>query len=183
MKKILSLIMLCLCMLSLLTSCGPEEAPAGGGDGILSAFSAETLEGAVCDQSILKDKKVTMINVWGTFCGPCISEMPDLAALNKKYADQGFQVVGIIIDAVDTKLNKIPARLDDAKAIAEQTGADYTHLIPSPSLNASFLSEVQVVPHTIFVNADGEMIGEEHLGSKSASEWEAVISSLLESQK
>ena len=41
-----------------------------------------------------------MINVWGTDCGPCIQEMPDLAALHEAYADKGVQVVGLVSDAL-----------------------------------------------------------------------------------
>ena len=46
--------------------------------GVLSAFSTTDLEGNAVDQSMLADYDLTMVNVWATYCGPCISEMPDL---------------------------------------------------------------------------------------------------------
>ena len=46
------------------------------------AFTTEDLDGNEVTESILKDKDVTMINIWGTFCPPCIEEMPELAKLS-----------------------------------------------------------------------------------------------------
>lgn len=42
--------------------------------------------------------KVTLINFWASWCGPCLSEIPSINALRKKYHDQGFEVVGINVD-------------------------------------------------------------------------------------
>ncbi len=180
MKRFFALMLLCAVALMSFVSCdSPDDAPDGIESGVLSSFSAEDLDGKAYDQSVLKGKKVTMINVWGTFCGPCISEMPDLGELNKKYADQGFQIIGIAIDVVDMNGNKVASKIDDAKEIIAATGADYLHLLPSESLNNAFLADVMAVPMTIFVDENGNMLGEEHLGSKSMADWESVITSLL----
>ena len=59
----------------------PTETTADAAEGILSSFSTQTLTGESADSTILTGHPVTMVNVWATFCGPCIQEMPDLAAL------------------------------------------------------------------------------------------------------
>ncbi len=183
MKRFFAIFLLCVFTLVCLSACGSDDVSTEVGDGILSSFSAESLEGEICDQSVLKGKKVTMVNVWGTFCGPCISEMPDLGKLHEKYADSGFQVVGIAVDITDMNLNKIPKKVAEAKEIVETTGADYLHLIPSSSLNDALLADVQAVPLTVFVDENGNQIGTEYLGSRSMAEWESIIVALLESIK
>lgn len=178
MKKLLCGI-LSLWVLLMLFGCGKPEASTQTGEPILSSFSAMDVEGTACNQDILADAKVTMINIWGTFCAPCISEMPDLALLDDAFGDN-FQVVGIIIDAADRNGNTIPEKKAEALSIIGQTGADYRHLLPSPSLTAAYLSRVEAVPETIFVNAEGKQIGERYLGAKSYDDWHAIIEALLD---
>ncbi|WP_239690850.1 TlpA family protein disulfide reductase [Chromobacterium sphagni] len=42
--------------------------------------------------------KVTVLNFWATWCGPCREEMPMLNGLRKKLADKGVEVVGVALD-------------------------------------------------------------------------------------
>lgn len=158
-------------------SSAPAEAAATG---ILSNFSAQTLDGKKADASIFANSKVTMVNVWATYCGPCLNEMPDLAAINQKYADQGFQIVGIVSDAFSADgVNYTDKELATAKELVKETGASYTHLLPSQDLYNALLMNVQYVPTTIFVDSKGNQIGDAVVGSHSAKDWTAMIESLL----
>jgi thiol-disulfide isomerase/thioredoxin len=38
--------------------------------------------------------RVVVLNFWATYCGPCVKEMPDLAAIQNQYAALGVQVIG-----------------------------------------------------------------------------------------
>ncbi len=155
----------------------PPESPAS--DGIMSDFTATDLDGNSVDQSIFSEHQLTMVNVWGTFCGPCISEMPELGSLNRDYADKGFQVVGIVVDASNGE--KVYAdTVDTANDIIEQTGADYLHILPSEDLIDRFLTQVSAVPTTIFVDKNGNQVGEQYVGAKSYEEWAGIADALLE---
>lgn len=127
--------------------------------------------------AVFEDAKVTMVNIWGTFCGPCISEMPDLGKLNKEI--DGFQVVGIVIDSVNRKGLPVAKIVESAKTIAKQTGADYLHIIPDAKLQDGILKNVFAVPTTIFVDKDGNQMGKIYTGSKSYSDWKKIIEDLL----
>lgn len=141
-------------------------------------FSAKDINNKNVTEAIFADSKVTMINVWGTFCGPCIREMPDLAALSKKYDSKDFQIVGIVIDAINTKGVMNPKTVNSAKNIVMSTGADYLHIVPDASL-LKILSDVYAVPTTFFVDSKGNIIGRVYTGSRNLEQWQEIIDSLL----
>lgn len=187
MKKFPAIIIILALILSL-TACAspalsekePPESPSAEGSpspeppGILASFSAVDLEGNAVDESILSEHSLTMLNVWGTYCGPCIREMPDLASLSDDYADKGLRVVGLLVDVSS------PDKADAAWRIIEQTGADYLHLLPSDDLNAAVLSGIYAVPTTLFFDSEGKQVGDAYVGSRSFDAWAAIADGLLE---
>src|SRR6185312_5222467 len=62
----------------------------------VAALSLRTLDGRAVSSADWRGK-VTIVNFWATWCGPCRAEIPDLVALQKKYS-QYLQVVGISQD-------------------------------------------------------------------------------------
>ena len=44
---------------------------------------------------------VTLVNIWATWCHPCLEEMPSLERLYRAYGDRGFRVAAVSIDATD----------------------------------------------------------------------------------
>lgn len=51
----------------------------GSEDGTVISFETDDLDGnAVKSEELFSQNKITMINIWGTYCGPCIEEMPEL---------------------------------------------------------------------------------------------------------
>ena len=159
----------------------PAESPAGGAEepaGILSDFAATDLDGNAVDASLFAGYDLTMINVWGTNCGPCIQEMPDLAALHASYADKGVQVVGLVSDALGMDGSVSESQVADARAIVEETGAAYPHIVPSEDL-IFLLQQIFAVPTTFFVDETGAQVGQTYLGAKSEDEWAAIVDELL----
>ena len=142
-------------------------------------FNATDMNGKSVSSDIFSKNKVTMVNIWGTFCGPCIREMPDLAKLNEANKSNGVEVVGIVIDILDRKGNVDSRVKSSGEAIIKQTGANYTHIIPSKEMFSGVLRNVQAVPTTIFVDSNGNQIGEAYLGSRSQKDWQKIIDNIL----
>lgn len=142
-------------------------------------FTATDMNGATITSDIFAKNKVTMLNIWGTFCGPCIREMPDLAKLNEANKAKGVEVVGIVIDILDRKGNVDPRVKSSGEAIISQTGANYTHIIPNMTMMTGLLRNIQAVPTTIFVDSNGRQIGEAYLGSRSQKDWQKIIDEIL----
>lgn len=149
-------------------------------DGILSNFEADTLQGDVVNSDIFNDYDITMVNIWATFCNPCISEMPELGELAAELEDDKVQIIGIVSDAVDYNLNLNDDVVDTANEIVAITGADYIHLIPNESLvEALVLSDY--VPTTFFVDSEGNMVGDIYTGAKDKDIWLNIINDTLDS--
>ena len=143
------------------------------------SFSTKSLEGKEISDDMFAKNKVTMLNIWGTFCPPCIKEMPDLAKLNEANKEKGVEVAGIVIDLTDRNGNIIPQAKKDADTIIAKTGANYTHIVPSKDMMNGLLRNVQAVPTTIFVNSEGKIIGQIYMGARSQKDWQKIIDGLL----
>ena len=156
----------------------PDEAPAEKTP-VLGEFTATDLDGNEVDQSIFADYSLTMVNIWGTFCGYCLAEMPDLGALHEEYADQGFQVVGIVTDVLNKDGTISEDQVALAKEIVEETKANYLHLLPSEDIILAKLIYVYGLPETFFVDSDGNQVGETYSGALSKEKWAKIIEELL----
>lgn len=149
-------------------------------DGILSNFEADTLQGNVVNSDIFNDYDITMVNIWATFCNPCISEMPELGELAAELEDDKVQIIGIVSDAIDYNLNLNDDVVDTANEIVAITGADYIHLIPNKSLIGAFAFS-DYVPTTFFVDSEGNMVGDIYTGANDKDTWLNIINDTLDS--
>lgn len=153
----------------------PEEKA-----GTLSSFTAYDLSGVLVDESVFAGHTLTMINIWGTFCGPCLQEMPELGTLAEEYADRGVQVLGIVIDVLPgADGSYTQSQVDTARELVSQTGANYRHLLPSADLIQAKLKTVSAVPETFFVDETGAVVGESYVGARSGEQWATILDEML----
>ena len=181
-KKISALALSLIMILSFATACGNEDnASAGSGnaetteDNVIrkvEAFTSVTTEGEEVTEKIFSNSEVTMINMWGTFCSPCINEMPDLEKISKEYEKEQFQLIGIVSDSMDKDDPKV-------KNVIEKTGVTYTNIMNSDSLVQVIMNAVQAVPTTVFVDSEGNIIHVE-VGGKDYDGWKNIIDKVLE---
>lgn len=167
-------------LLLLVSGCSGETVSVEKGEPVFGSFATTDLSGNPVDQQVFTARKLTMVNIWATFCSPCIKEMPELAQLEEEFSD-AFQIIGIVADAADKNGNAIANKKAEALSIIETTGADYLHLLPSVSLNKAYLNNVNAVPETVFVDENGNQVGTRYIGAKTKAQWREIIVSLLES--
>ena len=136
-------------------------------------FTAKDLDGNEVDQSVFANAKLTMMNIWATFCGPCINEMPELGELAAE-GGTDYQIIGVCAD-----LNGTEDMLEDAKEIVSQTKANYLHLQPAEELYP-VLTAASSVPVTFFFDSEGKLVGKGILGAQDKDTWSQVISERLE---
>lgn len=130
-------------------------------------FTLKTVDGKTVSLSDYKGKAV-LVNFWATWCGPCKLEMPWLIELQKKYAAQGFTVLGISED--DDNAQKVGE-------FATKSGMDYPVLMYSDQLNKAY-GGIDSLPTSYYVGRDGKVVAEV-AGLISESEMEANIQKSL----
>ena len=146
-----------------------EENPAP----IYITFEGTDLEGNAVSQDIFFQSKLTMVNVWATYCNPCLNEMPGLGELAAEYDQSEFQIIGIVSDVREGEDQTL------VESLIQQTGADYPHLLSNDSIYQTFLAGVSGVPTTFFFDGEGAYLGG-IVGSADKEKWEEIIHGLLE---
>ena len=121
-------------------------------------FSTKTIKGETVTNEIFAAKKITMVNIWGTFCPPCIGEMPELGEMARSMPADA-QLIGLICDASEGS-----QQIQKALQITQEAGADFVNIIPDEQL-MNFMENVEAVPTTIFVNSKGEVVGKAVIGA------------------
>ena len=94
--------------------------------------------------------KVTLVNLWATWCAPCRKEMPALAELQSKLGGPDFEVLAISIDRKGATASA--AFLDEAKATALKLYVD-------PSSKALGALQAIGLPASVLVDREGREIG------------------------
>lgn len=144
--------------------------------GVQVVFESHDIQGNTVSSDIFSDSKLTMVNVWATYCNPCLQEMPGLGEMAAEYSTGEFRIIGIISDVAEWDPQGVK---DYAAELIAQTGADYTHLVLNKSLYTALLTDVSAVPTTFFIDENGIVL-KTVVGSMEKSAWEEIINELLE---
>ena len=151
-----------------------EETPSEEeSSAIFVTFEGTDLEGNTVSEDVFTQSKLTMVNVWATYCNPCLREMPGLGELAAEYDGSEFQIIGIVSDVREGEDQAL------VESLVQQTGANYPHLLLNDSINNAFMGSVSGVPTTFFFDGEGMYLGGV-VGSAEKSEWEELIHGLLE---
>jgi len=136
--------------------------------GDLGAFSTNDLYGESVDNSIFAGHKLTMINIWATFCRPCINELPDLQKMSESMPE-GTQLISIVGDADNEEKLKLAIK------IARDAGVTFTSLVPDNPLKQYLDNNMVAYPTTLFVDSAGKIIGEPIIGERGMSVYKEIL--------
>jgi len=117
--------------------------------------------------------KVTIVDVWGTWCPPCREEIPHFVELNKKYKDKGLAIVGINYEHGE--------KSDWKKVISsfvKENQINYPCVIGDDKTRES-IPEFEGFPTTLFLDRDGK-VRFKLVGAPPASMLEAIVKVLLD---
>lgn len=135
-------------------------------------FHARTVDGARREESLTQYKdSVVLLNVWATWCQPCVVEMPAIQRLYKDLGPEGLKVIAVSIDTEAT---------DSAvRAFATKRGLTFDILRDS-SNRITEQYQTTGVPETFVIGRDG-VIRKKVIG---ASDWDspgdrALVTQLL----
>ncbi|MBO4229371.1 MAG: TlpA family protein disulfide reductase [Clostridia bacterium] len=141
------------------------------------SFAATDLDGnTVSSEDVFGSHTLTMVNLWGTYCGPCIREMPELEVLNGRLKEKNCAVIGVVIDVSGADDEEM---IRTAREILSEAGASYLNLVPWDGLRTDLPSTY--IPTTYFIDENGNVVGDPVIGAHSADEYEALIDERLSS--
>lgn len=131
-------------------------------------FEGEILSGEkVKLSSIIKSKKLVLLDFWASWCIPCLKEMPDIADLHDKYKNKGFEIIGISIDKSRDKWRRM----------VERTGMHWVQFLDS-NLSDPITNRygVTAIPHTVLIDERGEIIAINLRGENLRKKIEVLLS-------
>jgi thiol-disulfide isomerase/thioredoxin len=129
------------------------------------AFSAVDIGNRPVDTASWSGR-VTLLNFWATWCGPCRAEIPDLIELQQKYSGR-LQVIGIADDS--------------SPEVVRQYAAEFGINYPNVMLNSEIRSQfrVRAIPTTYVIDPQGRVV-QRHVGQINTPVVEQEIRALLD---
>lgn len=117
---------------------------------IVPTMTLSTLDGTKVEIPQAWAGSPTLVNLWASWCGPCLKEMPELQAFANEQAANGMQVVGIALDDAAS-----------AKAMLGRLGITYPNLIDTPGpadAGVRLGNPAGVLPYSVLISADGRVL-------------------------
>ena len=130
-------------------------------------FTLTSLDGSTVRLSDFRGKAV-LLNFWATWCAPCKIEMPWFVDLQKQYASQGLQVIGVAMD---------DSGEDAIAKFTKQMGINYPILIGKEAVGDAY-GGVEFLPTTFIIDRQGKVV-DRVFGLVSRSEFEDGIKKAL----
>lgn len=129
-------------------------------------YEAYTLTGDTVRLSELAGD-VVLLNIWATWCAPCVHEMPALQRLHESLGDKGLHVVAVSVDAPLGGMGPFGQPGGDVQAFVDRFGLTFTTL-HDPTGGIERRYQVQGLPTTFLIDRDGRI----HSRVLGAREWD-----------
>ncbi len=125
------------------SACGQKQASSQG----QVNFSATDLSGNKMEFSQYRGKTV-LLNIWATWCGPCLKEIPDLKEIHEQYKDKDVVVLGVLLDSESPEAAK--------PIVEEQLKITYPTWYGDDAFAKQF--GVQAFPTTVIIDKNGNVV-------------------------
>ena len=116
--------------------------------------------------------KVVVLDFYATWCEPCRAEAPGLVQLQRQYAAQGLQVIGLNVGGADDR--------EHVAAYAKEFGIQYLLALPDDDLADDYLGNNQSIPQAFVFDRGGNLVKRfAGYSETSGQELERVVQSTL----
>lgn len=150
-----------------------KQAESDKEDKKFPEFSAKTVSGEDISSDVFKESKLTVVNVWGSWCDPCVQEIPELQKLYESMKDKDVNVIGLAQDA--------GTDLDAVKEIIDKNKVTYQNIVPEGATE-DFVMSIMAFPTTFFVDSDRNIVGVIQ-GNRNLEAFTAAVEGVLEKLK
>lgn len=111
-------------------------------------FYAESINGGdLGAKSVFAKNKLTLIDFWASWCGPCRAQNPDLLRLYRKYHSKGFEILSVSEDK----------EMQHWKNAVAQDQMIWKHVIDDYKRIAN-MYHVRTIPYAVLVNSQGGIV-------------------------
>ncbi len=115
--------------------------------------------------------KLRLINMWATYCGPCVAEFPELVEINRMYRRREFEMVGVNVQGLGAR--------DRVQSFLKRNQASFTNYVYDGQDVYAFIEAVDPkwpgpIPYTLLVKPGGEILYR-HVGMIDALEVKKAI--------
>ena len=153
----------------------PQDTSNAGDSKTVGKFETKGVDGKDYTEKVFSDYDLTLVNIFTTWCSPCVNEIPELEKLYEEMKEKGVGVVGVVLDTVGDDGKQDDATVKKAGVLQEKTKASYPFLIPDSTMMNGRLNGISAFPETFFVDKDGNIVGETYSGSHSLDEWKEIV--------
>ncbi len=122
-------------------------APAAPANNILPKFRFKLIDGTMLDSRELQGK-VTVVDFWGTWCAPCIAEIPEY---NRFFGDYRNKDVRLLALAADS------GTVDEVRAAAKRLKIDYPVAVPTWD-ELDLFGNLEAFPTTMIFDSNGKLV-------------------------
>ena len=158
----------------------PQETSNAGDSTNVGKFETKGVDGKDYTEKVFSDYDLTLVNVFTTWCSPCVNEIPELEKLYEEMKEKGVGVVGVVLDTVGDDAKQNEDTVKKAGVFQEKTKASYPFLVPDSTMMNGRLNGISAFPETFFVDKEGNIVGETYSGSHSLDEWKEIVEKELE---
>ena len=153
----------------------PQDTSNAGDSTTVGKFETKGVDGKDYTEKVFSDYDLTLVNIFTTWCSPCVNEIPELEKLYEEMKEKGVGVVGVVLDTVGDDGKQDDAAVKKAGVLQEKTKASYPFLIPDSTMMNGRLNGISAFPETFFVDKEGNIVGETYSGSHSLDEWKEIV--------
>ena len=158
----------------------PQDTSNTGDSTTVGKFETKGIDGKDYTEKVFSDYDLTLVNIFTTWCSPCVNEIPELEKLYEEMKEKGVGVVGVVLDTVGDDGKQDDATVKKASVLQEKTKASYPFLIPDSTMMNGRLNGISAFPETFFVDKEGNIVGETYSGSHTLDEWKEIVEKELE---